>query len=123
MVEEVKSKITEAFHHFNKKDGIDMNKIKVKIVSQFGVLAYSLMNGDVKVRKTEFDEMINIGFLFQGMAKTKMQNSVNNIINDNGLSQSSASIIIFPNNDNSPIVHLYKDGEMFKEIEIENLIN
>ena len=123
MIEQVKEKMTEAFHHFNKKDGVNINDVRIKaIVGWGGKVSYALMNRDEKVRSVEFNEVVNLGMLFQSMAKNKFDAAINKVISENKLPQMSASVIILPAQDISPLVHLYNGGVKIKDVEIENLI-
>jgi len=124
MVEQVKAKMIEAFHHFNKKDGIEIKNIKIKITSQFGKISYFLLKGNEQVRKTEFDEMISgLNFLIKGMAKSEFEGSVNKVIAEGGVPQNSANIIISPDNNHNPLVYLFNNNQEVKLIELEKLLN
>lgn len=124
MVEQVKEKITEAFHHFNKKDGIVISDIRIKMIVKInGKVKYMLMNREGKVRDVEFDEVVNLGFMFQSMAKSKFDGAIKKVISENGLPQMSANVIILPNQDISPLVYLYNGASKVKDVEIGELIN
>jgi hypothetical protein len=121
MVEQVKSSITKAFKHFNTKDGIEMNNIRVKIVKSNGELHYTLMNKTENVRTTTLTEMV--GAMHSLLAKNQLHSSVERLIKESGLNESEANVRLYPLPDNSPSAYLYENGKPLKPIEIEKLIN
>ena len=121
MIEQVKSKMTEAFHHFNKKDGIRMDSIRIKIVKNDSLLGFTLMNKTDKVRDTDLSEMI--GVMASMLAKGELYKSVEKLINENGLDEKEACVKIYPAENLSPLVHLFNNGKALKSVEIEKLLN
>lgn len=125
MVEQVKSRITEAFHNFSKKDGIQINNIRVKIVKTGSELDFELLNKKQYVRKTDLNEIVGsmTMLMFGAAIKKQLFESVDGLINENELSAEGASFKIYPDNDYSPLVHLFNNKKSYKSIKIENLLN
>lgn len=120
MIEQVKSSITKAFKHFNTKDGIEMNKIRIKIVKSNGALDFTLMNKTEIVRKTSLTEMV--GAMTSLLATNQLHSSIKSLIEENGLNENIANVRLYPLPDNSPSAYLYENGKPLKPIDIEKLI-
>lgn len=125
MEEQVRTKMTEAFHLFKDKDGIQMKNIRVKIMKSGSSLNLMLMNKTEDVRPTNLDEVI--GSMAMLMYGTKIRNtfynSVSRIINENGLNEKSANIRVYPSDNGSPLVHLFVGNKSLKSLNINELIN
>jgi len=127
MVERVKLEITKAFSLFNKKDKIEMQDIRIKIVKNNGSLEYTLMQKDSetnsvrKIRPTTLAEMI--GFMYAMVAESKLYGSIKEVLKENNLEETQAYVVLSPLADYSPSASLISNGRMIKKIEIEKLIN
>lgn len=125
MIEQVKSKITDAFQHFNKKYGIPMNDVRIKITKSNGSLNFVVMNKKADLAATDLKEIVGSAtMLLAGNAiRTSLHRSVEQVINESGLSEESANIRFHPASDYSPKAHLFDGGKAIKNIEIEKLLN
>lgn len=121
MIEQVKTSITKAFEHFNKKDGVAMNDIRVRIVKTNGSLNYTLMNKTDDIRSTTLSEMV--GAMTALLAQSSLHSSIERLIKENGLDESVANVRVYPLPDFSPSAYLYENGKPLKPIDIEKLIN
>ena len=98
-----------------------MENIRVKIVKNNGSLAYSLMNEDEFIRKTSLTEMV--GGMTAILAQGQLYSSISRILAQNWITDERGSIQIYAAQDHSPLVDLYKNGNQFKELNIEELLN
>ena len=121
MIEEIKSKITEAFEHFRDEDGIEMKNIRVKIEKQNGKLKFYLLDKTKVLRDTNLKEML--GFTTALMVQLPLYNAVKRTLETNGLDENNAHIRLFPLPDNSPSTFIFNDGKALKQVEIEELLN
>ena len=126
MIEKIKSTITDAFKNFNAKHGIPMKDIRIKITKNNGSLNYFLMNQSQAIAATELKEIVgSTAMLLAGSTiRTKLHNSVEKVINENGLNEENADVqFLFSTTTFSPIAKLYNNGQPVKDIDIEKLLN
>lgn len=121
MVQQVKQQITKAFENFNKKDGLNMQEMRVKMEVNNGELKYFLLNKTELVRVTSLNEMV--GNMYAMIAKGKLTDSVKKTISENSVNEATANVRLYLLPDNSPSAYLFDGGKPIVQVDIDKLIN